>query len=591
MENKSIAVQSALTKILHTLQLPPLDSFGGSGNGDAVALSANHVPPTQPECDQQPGVRFLLELSSPDNPSEPRRQSQTAAAGMAMTRENSQEVESNESSHGLVSAPMGTLFEVTKLRNLRSNPQEVTHRSTTDDLISSGQIKPEQAEMLFRYFDRSLNHYLWGGLALVHDNLASLRASSSLLLTAILTVTALHIPGMESVFDVCYAEFVSLVCESMLDRYHTLDGIRGLCIGAFWLSDLSWKLSGHAVRIATELGLHQSYAKVIKGSSEHFQGARLWYLLYVCDHHFSIAYNRPPVIHEDATIIDHERFLRLPGIGQADLRLHSQIAIFVILTRMYHTFGPDIEQRLTDGDLNRVRRFNLDLDTWRVNWEPKLASSPHVSAYPAKGVGLHYHYAKFQLNSLSLRGCQPSPSFELSTERREFANTAISCAETILRMVLDEPDIRNALVGVPLYLHTMITYATVFLLKVRRKWKTTQLGTDLALIQDLLTRVIVLLRDAKASERHLTYHIAAGLTKMLDRFVAWEHHDLSTGAGTVQADQSGPSQQYQPVPPASRYGIDPEYGQMAMYGDPMQLYGENYFPFGFFDVLSSALPE
>jgi len=42
----------------------------------------------------------------------------------------------------------------------------------------------------------------------------------------------------------------------MLDRYHALDDVRVCAIGAFWLSDVSWKLSGHAIRIATELNLH-----------------------------------------------------------------------------------------------------------------------------------------------------------------------------------------------------------------------------------------------------------------------------------------------------------------------------------------------
>jgi len=107
------------------------------------------------------------------------------------------------------------------------------------DFISRGMITENEAQELFTIFNQSLNHYLWGGIALVHLDLASVRHSSSLLLAAILAVTALHIPGKTATFDVCYSEFLSLVSSSMLDRYHTLDGVRGLCIGAFWLSDLS----------------------------------------------------------------------------------------------------------------------------------------------------------------------------------------------------------------------------------------------------------------------------------------------------------------------------------------------------------------
>jgi hypothetical protein len=115
----------------------------------------------------------------------------------------------------------------------------------------------------------------------------------------------------------------------------------------------------------------------MRGSREHVEGARLWYFLYVCDHHFSIAYGRPPVIHEDIAIVAHEKFLQLPGISQADLRLHSQVSIFIILTEMYNNFGPDIEQRLTEDDWNRLRYFNISLDNWRTKWETKLGRILH----------------------------------------------------------------------------------------------------------------------------------------------------------------------------------------------------------------------
>lgn len=147
------------------------------------------------------------------------------------------------------------------------------------------------------------------------------------------------------------------------------------------LMSKSGKLSGHAVRIATELTLHRSYVKALKsGAPEHMEAARLWYLLYVCDHHFSIAFGRPPVIHEDQAIANHENFLKLPGISQQDYRLHSQVALFIILTKMYNTFGPDIDHMLEENDLLLVGRFNMDLDNWRMRWESQLGK-PYFSSY------------------------------------------------------------------------------------------------------------------------------------------------------------------------------------------------------------------
>jgi hypothetical protein len=238
MSQTSGQLQNAVAEILRTLNLPPLESFQHGRPPMSAPPNGSDNPPAL-------GVRFHMpDHTSPTTTIDERRKNQPA--GMAMTRENSQELEdSHELGHNL-SAPMGTLFEVTKLRNLRSNPHgNLRHASATtameDDFIAGGKISEKEANELFINFSRSLNHYLWGGIALVHTNLTSVRRSSSLLLAAILAVTALHVPGKEEIFDICYAEFLALVCDSMLDRYHTLDGIRGLCIGAFWLSDVSCK--------------------------------------------------------------------------------------------------------------------------------------------------------------------------------------------------------------------------------------------------------------------------------------------------------------------------------------------------------------
>ncbi|KAG0650353.1 Zn(2)-C6 zinc finger-containing prtT, partial [Hyphodiscus hymeniophilus] len=588
MEYTSGQLQTAISEILHNMAMPALESFP-STMPDVQSQQSYQSGSSYEELKRRIRVPERSEVLSREG----RRSNQSTR--MAMTRENSQERSGLGEAVGdaIIAAPMRSLYEVTKLRNLRSNPREyLPHGTTTrledDDFISRGEISIEEAEEMFQIFDRSLNQYLWGGMVLVHQDLQSVRHSSSLLLAAILTVTALHIPGKSSTFDICYAEFLYLVSDSMLDRYHTLDGIRGLCIGAFWLSDVSWKLSGHAVRIATELNLHRSYTRAIKGSQEHFEGARLWYLLYVCDHHFSIAYGRPPVIQDEMSIVQHEKFLQLPGITQADFRLHSQVAIFIILTQIYNTFGPEVEQMLDEDDLSRLRQWNIEIDRWRVKWEPQLAPNPHISSYPSKGVNLHYHFAKLQLNSLSLRGSQQLSSQNISAARREHANLAISCAMSILQLVIDEPDIRDALIGVPLYLHTMITYAAVFLLKVPQQWKAARLGTDSVLIRESVDHVIKLFNLEGASERHLSYHIARGLGKMLGRLDREAQADLAPqGDGSLgNINQVSAVSGFQVLDAGQDFGTN--YPSLAMYGDSPEMFDENFFPIGFFDITNGG---
>lgn len=135
---------------------------------------------------------------------------------------------------------------------------------------------------------------------------------------------------------------------------------------------------------------------------------------------------------------------------------------------------------------------------------------------------LHYHFAKFQLNSLALRALSPTNTPVFSLDRKECANTAISAAMACLNMVLEEQDVRDAIVGVPIFTHTMVTFSAVFLLKVAVNWNSAYLNIDGRQVRHTVQRVIELMTCVSAGDRHLTRHIARGLSKMLDRFNAWE---------------------------------------------------------------------
>lgn len=614
MEVKYEQLHHAVTDLLHRNNLPNLESWSGvQSRNDSASPALAKVTPQTTAASSGPTPPHS-EYQSPRTRNVP---------GMNMTRDNSPEPPGKEEPDegAMTSGPMASLFEVTKLKNLRSHNSERLDGSRRNpmasDIISQGKISEAQAEDFFARFNASLNQYIWGGVALVHDNLQSVRESSPLLLTAILSVTALHVPDAEQILDVCYNEFLALVSESMFERHHSLDDVRALCIGAFYLSEVSWKLSGHAVRMATEMHLHTAFSKATMGSIDAIERARLWYLLYVCDHHFSLAYNRPPVIHEDESVADHERFLSLPTITNADLRLQSQVGVFKILSRVFNKFGHDSDRPITMDDLSAIRAFNANLDEWKHTWEARLGKSgsrtrrtstkltdlsapnPYIDTYPAKGCTLHLSFAKLQLNAICLRGLS---TLAIHDPRREFINMAIENATTCLSFVLDEPDIRKAIVGVPLYLSTTITFSTVFLMKVHSNWRSAQLNTNFGLIVDLVERVIKLLSDAKAGDRHVSTHTARGLAHMLKKFkdrearVMHAHAKRNPSINTTLSNGSfTTSQTVSPVdatmswPPPSSH---PSEIPMSWAGSSLDWFGleDQYLPAGVFDAVASSLP-
>ncbi|RYP13969.1 hypothetical protein DL767_010491 [Monosporascus sp. MG133] len=119
-----------------------------------------------------------------------------------------------------------------------------------------------------------------------------------------------------------------------------------------------------------------------------------------------------------------------------------------------------------------------------------------------------------QLNSLAVRDVSLSQG-RLSTDRKEFAIMVISVTGSILVFLLEEEDIRRALMGTPLYVHTMIAFASVFLTKVAMRWnRKMRLNVESGYVSHLMERMIMLLESSVTSDRHLLYHIAFGLEKM-----------------------------------------------------------------------------
>ncbi|OLN87248.1 Transcriptional activator of proteases prtT 2 [Colletotrichum chlorophyti] len=583
MELQLQTLQASLVEVRRALSLPQLvptpfnEGGGGMSQSPANLAGSQSSPGTGPSPVRPPDVT-------------------------AMTRENSPEplAQENAEDQAIVSAPMASLFEVTKLRNIRSDPGARVHlpsnRAQEPDFIAQGKFSVDEAERLFSTFRGTLNAYLWGGIALVHDSLAATRLSSPLLTAAILAVTALHEQDEGRAFDICYPTFLELASQTMFDRYHTLDDVRGLCIGAFWLSDISWKVSGLAVRIATELNLHQFCAKALNKGGQHVEKARLWYLLYVCDHHFSIAYGRPPVINEDTTITNHEAFLQLPGTTKADDRLHSQVGVFIILSRVFHTFGPDTSRPVARHEFEALRRYDGDLGRWKHQWENRLVPDKHISNYPAKGVILHYHFARLLLFSICLRGLNPSdPSdqYAMSEERRQFINLAIASANAALELILTDVDMRRAVIGVPLYLLTTIAYAAMFLMKVHAQWKPAKLDVHYEEVVSLIDRVVVLLEESHRCVRHVAHYIGRGLSNMLDKFKERGPQERQQAVGGQPAQ---PGQPGQPMPQVWNEGDmvqqQLDWNHWMFGGDMMNNFGmgQEQYPLNLLDVLNSQMP-
>lgn len=462
------------------------------------------------------------------------------APPMDMSRESTAESDLLENS-GLETVPMESLYDLTRLRTLSSSAKcDFNSASLEDDFIARGMIPIMEAEELFERYMHDIRPYLWADMLFPYESLVAARCNSSVLTAAVLTIAALHMPTHNDALQRCYGIFVSLTYHTCLARPGSLDDIRAQALGAFYLSNLSWKLSGLAVRAGVELNLHQSFQKLMRGQEDHRDNVRLWYALYVCEHEYSIAYGRPSTIHEDHAIRNIENFLDSPDATPGDIRLGAQVSLFRILTEAYNTFGSDPGLPLTEPDLHELQLFNLAIEEWRSSWHGRSADSVDAGSYPSKGIMLYYHFARVHLNSLALRALPPLSSGSwttLSYNRFEAIRLAIAAATSALTLVLEDHDLRCAMPVVPVFTHTMFAFCATFLLNMARALDNiaqvlspllVSASLDLGLNFNICQTVLLVRKSAdflanvaeNLNEKHLMNHIVQGINELLDRMDA-----------------------------------------------------------------------
>ncbi|CAK7208875.1 hypothetical protein SCUCBS95973_000261 [Sporothrix curviconia] len=454
--------------------------------------------------------------------------------------------------------------------------------NSTLDFISRGIVPLDRAQAYFDNYHNRMDHFPYRILC-DHGpvSLTRLRPTSPLLVAAVCSVGALHTydqVGGATDFTCLYAEFVALCSRKAMSKACTMDDVRGLCIGAFWLGgDLSWSLVGAAVRMATELQLYRSFRRALAGKEQtssgasnsnsgdsrlHYLRTRLWYLVYVCDHHFSVVYGRPPLTREDESIRDARRFTTGPHATEDDARLVSQVLRWSLLTNIFDTFGVDVTRALTDDEVPHLRRFGLALDSLRAEWVDRFRPNPHVGNYPRKGVMLQYNFAKLYLYSHAFRGLPEgdrrdsgrtnsadTPTFtpnniptvassvaasnkssmsgvsaasvvsaDAAMDLDEAANAGVLAALSILRAVVSDTEIQSYLDGLPIYFHVMIAFAAVFLLKVASQFASSVLIHAQEIQSLVVTLVATLKRISRTMHpRHLLSSITKGIESLLQR--------------------------------------------------------------------------
>ena len=479
-------MHSGLQKVMKALNLPPLGRLESSNPGLQLPASEESGNPKSfdeagPSCDNSPRI-------APEDDS------------------------------GLPQVPIHSVYRLTKLSALRSPDAGDLENGTKqpdnaiDDFITRGVMAYEDAERLYRLYMDRLDHFMYriGGR---NETLDSLRRSSRILSVCIFTVAALHDSSSSaSLYGACMREFQRLMAASIFNRRIDRDYLRAMCIASYWLSDISWMVSGYAIRRAAELNLASQHRRALsEGSEDAVDSLRLWYVLYICDQHLSTLYARQPIIREDSTLQGWEAFVQSPTTTDEDKRLASQVALLNIIHNIRELFGPDTGEPIPHVYVIQIASFARQLDKWLAHWSTALQEHhEHIGGFPRRGVLLHYQFASLHLHSQVFRGLNDC---SVPAHFMDSAGSAVAAATAIVNMLVTDPEMQPALVGMPSYMHSMTAFACMFLAKLAMIPKDDLV--DRTYVIDLISRLVELYRSTSVGRWHLVNLMSDGLENVV----------------------------------------------------------------------------
>jgi hypothetical protein len=441
-----------------------------------------------------------------------------------------------QSSITSTSADIGDIATLNLASNLGMFPAASvgaqTPRDTTSshlDIISRGIITLDAANQCLAYFLEHLNPFLHGILS-PQDTLTDIRGRSSLLTAAICTVTSFC--SASNRYKACYDAFTSQISGMLFATHSSYNDVRALCIGAFWLDDISPTLSGlgeftrdltscsalthrPAVRIGTQLDLHRCITKMPHTKLACYYRTRLFYLVCLCDHHCSLKYGRPPMTQDWRSLKSPTTFLHSEFSAHLDLGLVGQLELWSTTRAVFEQFGADVESSAAAQKLDEVDKLSQVYQNWHNMWCIALGTGGAAGCIAE----LYYHCALLYLYSHIHRGSTQPVSPTSDTKIAELHLRFQQSAHAVLRVMVNG---ELHLLTLPSYFGTMLAFATVSLIKIIREGTIGESGKS-----DVLNLFLRLASRLKGiSLPPYSNHPYAGISKGLEQAT----ESLSVGA-------------------------------------------------------------
>ncbi|KAH9839381.1 uncharacterized protein C8Q71DRAFT_704427 [Rhodofomes roseus] len=388
---------------------------------------------------------------------------------------------------------------------------EPTPRNAFPHVVEKGLVSDSEARELFHIFFSGC-HYFIPCFDPTYDTYDALQERTPWTFDAMLAIASKIRSGtgpLSSTFYKCLEEAQGIARSTLFGPVVRKEAVQGMLLLAAWSTN-GWLPSGHAMRMALDLGLHRALEKLADPESSKKRteeeernlvvSARIWLCLYWFDHQMSLGTGRPVVLRDESSIKHCRLLFTHPMASVTDVRLISQVELIAQKTQIYETLSP-LNGQVNHNTLAFIRRANIALDKWWQDCDELHRATMDEDALPRKILAGELHYAKLWLVCVALRGTSWD---KMPFEQRELAFQAKDAASACLSNLLNSPTYRAALRYAVHDSLVTAAFSGLFLLKMANLYPA---ELDLAAITMQVEQLAELLSEVAAERYALTLRV------------------------------------------------------------------------------------
>ncbi|KAJ7188263.1 hypothetical protein C8R46DRAFT_1054167 [Mycena filopes] len=384
-------------------------------------------------------------------------------------------------------------------------------RNAFPHVVEKGLVADSEARELYNIFFAGC-HLFIPLFDPVYDTYESVMERTPWTFDAILAVAGKIRSGngpLSPTFYKCLEEAQGIARSSLFGPVVRKEAVQGMLLLAAWSTN-GWLPSGHAMRMALDLGLHRALEKLADDNGKQrteeeerdlVVSARIWLCLYWFDHQMSLGTGRPIVLRDENSIRHCRILLGHPMGSPTDVRLIAQVELIAQKTQIYETLAP-LNGQVNHNTLAFIRRANVALDKWWTDCdELHRQTGMDENSLLRKILAGELHYAKLWLVCVALRGVAWD---KMPFEQRELAFQAKDAAFNCLSIFLNSSEYRAALRYAVHDSLVTAAFSGLFLLKMASLFPA---ELDLGAISGQVEQLAQLLSDVAAERYALTLRI------------------------------------------------------------------------------------